>query len=163
MMRLAMRLFVSPVSIAVIDLLVLLPVVLAVGTVAFDTWGGKLDEPLEIAERIGVLLIGWGVALEERGALRRIFRTTVPGREAFEDALDELCHASGIGLLILGLFSEIGVAAIRLPNHITPTEGFDPAVLVASTVFIAVGAVILAIHLARLITAFFTGRLPQPH
>ena len=159
MIRTLIRLLTTPVAILLIGTIIFLPILLAVMTVAQDMLHGKFDEPLEIVERIGVVLIGWGVALEEREALRSIFRTTEPGREEFERGIDSLCHVSGIGLLIFGLFSEIGTAAIRLPNSITPTEGFDPVVLGISTFFIALGGAVLLNNILRLLIAVVTGRV----
>ena len=163
MVRFATRLFLSPVSIVLLDLLILAPTTLSIVTVLLDLSHGKLDEPLEILESIGVVLIGWGVAIEERPSQREIFKLTATANDTFEAGVDVLCHGSGIGLLIFGLFSEICVAAVRLPNHIVPTEGFDPVVLGIGAFFIILGAYVLAQHIVRLVMAMVWGRVPAPH
>lgn len=163
MVRLALRVFLFPASIAVLDLVILVPVVLSIVTVLSTLWHGKLEEPMDILEGVGVVLIGWGVAIEERPSLRTIFKLTETGDPAFEAGIDLLCHSSGVGLLIFGLFSEIAVAAVRLPNDIVPTEGFDEWVLCFSTLFIGLSAYVLAQHIVRLMIAVIWRRVPAPH
>lgn len=163
MVRGAIRLFVKPWSIITIDVLILLPILLSIVTIVGDLLAGKLDEPMEILEGVGVVLIGWGVAIEERPSLREIFFLRGGDREEIEVGIDTLCHSSGIGLLIFGLFAEIAVTAVRLPNHIIPTEGFDPVVLCFSTLLVAVGSYILAHHIVRMVLATVWGNIPVPH
>ena len=163
MIRTAIRLFMLPVSIAFVDVIILVPLVLSIVTVIQDLMQGRLDEPMEILEGVGVVLIGWGVAIEERPSLREIFHLEGGSNERLEKGIDDLCHASGIGLLIFGLFAEIAVTAVRLPQHIVPTEGFDPAVLVISLVFIGFGAYVLVQHVVRMIVAIVWKRVPPPH
>lgn len=163
MVRFGIRVFLLPASIALLDLLILAPIVLSLVVVVQDLTHGKLDEPLEILESIGVVLIGWGVALEERPSIREIFGLVGTANEEFERGIDSLCHSSGVGILIFGLFSEICVAAVRLPNEISPTEGFDPVVLYIGAAFVVLGAYVLVQHIVRLAIALFTGRVPAAH
>lgn len=163
MVRQAIRVFMLPISIALLDLIILIPLVLSIFTVIMDLMHGKLDEPMEILEGVGVVLIGWGVAIEERPSLREIFRLNSGANEAREKGVDELCHSSGIGLLIFGLFAEIAVTAVRLPQSVVPTEGFDPLVLCISTIFVAIGTYILLQHLVRMVIVIVWGRVPEPH
>jgi hypothetical protein len=163
MVRVAIRLFVLPISIVLMDLIILVPLVLSIVTVVQDLLHGRLDEPMEILEGVGVVLIGWGVAIEERPSLREIFHLEGGTNELLKKGIDDLCHASGIGLLIFGLFAEIAVTAVRLPQHIVPTEGFDPAVLVVSLGFIGLGAYVLVQHVVRMAIAIVWKRVPTPH
>lgn len=163
MVRFAMRVFMLPISIAVMDLIILLPLLLSIVTVINDLLHGKLDEPMDILEGVGVVLIGWGVAIEERPSLREIFRLEHGPNELLEKGIDGICHASGIGLLIFGLFAEIAVTAVRLPNNVVPTEGFDHVVLWVSVFFIGLGTYILIQHIVRLVIAIVWGRVPAPH
>jgi hypothetical protein len=163
MVRFAMRVFMLPVSLVVMELIILVPIVLSIMTVIQDLIHGGLDEPMETLEGVGVVLIGWGVAIEERPSLRKIFHLEDGPNEALEKGIDELCHSSGIGLLIFGLFAEIAVTAVRLPNHIVPTEGFDPVVLCVSVFFIMLGTYVLAQHIVRMVMAIVWGRVPAPH
>jgi hypothetical protein len=163
MVRFAMRIFMLPVSIAIMELIIFVPIVLSVITVLDDLMHGKLDEPMEILEGVGVVLIGWGVAIEERPSLREIFHLEDGPNEALEKGIDVLCHSSGIGMLIFGLFAEIAVTAVRLPNHVVPTEGFDHVVLCVSVFFVVLGTYVLVQHIVRLMIAILWGRVPAPH
>lgn len=107
---------------------------------------GAPDHTHELCESlvgVGVIMIGWGVALEERHSLRHIFR--MPGLEdPQQGALDHLCHNYGVGLLIMGLFSEILVEFVRLPNAIIDTSGYNALVLGASDAMLGVCLIFLA-------------------
>ena len=72
--RAAIRIFFKPAVILLIDLLILVPILLSIVSIVADLLGGKLDLPMDIQEEIGVVLIGWGVAMEERVWVRQIFR-----------------------------------------------------------------------------------------
>ena len=161
--RAAIRIFFKPAVIVLIDLLILVPILLSIVSIVADLLGGKLDLPMDIQEEIGVVLIGWGVAMEERVSVRQIFRLIGGTDEPFQAGIDVLCHSSGVGLLIFGLFSEIAVAAIRLPSHIVPTGGIEAPVLLVGLAFIALSAYILGQHIIRLLIAVVWGRVPQPH
>lgn len=163
MIRFAMRVFLHPACIALLDLIILVPVLLSIVSVLMALWHGHLDEPTDTLEGVGVILIGWGVAIEERSSLRSIFGLAGTGEASFEAGVDLLCHASGIGLLIFGLFSEIAVVAVRLPNNIVPTEGFDDVVLYISTLFVCLSVYVLAQHVVRLLIAMIWGHVPAPH
>lgn len=163
MVRFAMRVFMMPVAIVLIELIILIPVLLSIMTAVQDLFHGKLDEPMEILEGVGVVLIGWGVAVEERPSLREIFHLEGGTNEALEKGIDVLCHSSGIGMLIFGLFAEIAVTAVRLPNHVVPTEGFDDVVLYISTLFVGLGTYVLVQHIVRLVMAIAWGRVPRSH
>lgn len=158
-----MRVFLSPISITLIDLVILIPLALGIFTVTRDLWAAPhLEHTLDILEGMGVILIGWGVAVEERRSLREIFHLSHPDA-ARDDAIDTVCHTSGIGLLIFGLFAEIAVEAVRLPNDIVYTQGFDEVVAWISLLFLALGAVVLIHHIGALVGAAFLGIRPAPH
>jgi hypothetical protein len=109
---------------------------------AFDGAHAHNHELSEALTGVGVVLIGWGVALEERHALRHIFR--MPNLEAPEETrIDDLCHYYGVGLLLMGLFSEMLVEFVKLPNEIVNTDGIEHFVLGASAVMLGAGLVML--------------------
>ena len=98
--RVLFQLLVHPWTVALANATIVL--VLALGFLYMQRTG---MEPLKTAEEVisglGVILIGWGVALEERHKLREIFGLTGE-REAREEAIDETCHRFGLGLLLFG-------------------------------------------------------------
>lgn len=139
--RVLFQLLVHPWTVALANATIVL--VLALGFLYMQRTG---MEPLKTAEEVisglGVILIGWGVALEERHKLREIFGLTGE-REAREEAIDEACHRFGLGLLLFGLFAEIMVEAVRIPDDIINTSGIEKSVLAAAVALLGIGALLL--------------------
>ena len=96
----------------------------------------------EIITGLGVILIAWGVALEERHKLREVFGL-VAGHEPAEEAIDESCHRYGVGQLLFGLFAEIGVEIVRIPDEVINTAGIEKPVLAAAAFLLVIGLVLL--------------------
>ena len=154
MFRVPMRLLLSPVAIAILDLVILVPMVLAIVDVLQSViMRHDFREPLEIVTGIGIIMIGWGVALEERFPLREIFGLTGGPDEEWQVHIDHLCHHVGVGELLLGLFAEICAEIVKLPSHIVNTEGLEHALVGVSVALMALGAVTLAVHVVRLLAS----------
>jgi hypothetical protein len=162
MIRLLMLFVLAPFTIAVVDLLILIPLALVMIEVIYILALGKhIQEALEVVTGIGVILIGWGVALEERHDLREIFNIHTHNEE-WQSGIDFSCKSTGIGALVFGLFAEMCIEAIKLPNHIINTEGLNEGVVALSMVFLALTAYILIRHIVLLVPAALRRRLPPP-
>jgi len=96
----------------------------------------------DIIEGLGVILIAWGVAMEERHKLREVFGL-IGNDEDREQAIDESCHRYGVGQLLFGLFAEIGVELVKIPDELFNTEGIESFVLGISALLLAAGLVLL--------------------
>jgi hypothetical protein len=162
MVRFCVRVFISPLVLAAINLLLLIPLVLAIVDVSINLGRGQAADQalIDVVEGMGVLLIGWGVAIEERRSLREIFRLTGASDEARQGRLDEICHAAGLGLLIFGLFAEMCIEGIRIPNHILNTEGINEVVLGISLLFMAICVWILGRSVVGIVAAGFFASEP---
>jgi hypothetical protein len=152
MFRPLARLLVSPVVIALFDLLLLIPLVLAI----FDVMKrihlhDAQHANIEVITGIGVLMIGWGVVLEERKTLREMFGIVHEGDPVREENLDHSCHHFGLGQLVLGLLAEMFVEFVHLPDAIVNTSGIEASVLAAALLAVMTGAIFLLIHVVRLI------------
>jgi len=159
MFRFLMQIALAPLTIAVVDLLVLIPLALVLIEVFQILASGKnFHDALEVITGIGVILIGWGVALEERHDLREIFNIHSHNEE-WQSGIDATCRATGIGALVFGLFAEMCIEAIKMPNHIINTEGINEALVGLSMLFLALTAYVLVRHIALLIPAALRGRL----
>jgi hypothetical protein len=97
-----------------------------------------------------VVLIAWGVALEERHSLREIFGLDVGVDEAREARIDQLCHRYGLGQLLLGLFSEMGVEFVRVPDRVINTAGIEGEVIVFSAVLLTICIVMLLTQIGQM-------------
>jgi len=96
----------------------------------------------DILEGLGTILVALGVALEERETLLRFFGVYPADLTPMQSRIDHHCHGYGLLLLLVGLFIEVAVYAIRMPN--LEAIDFDPALLLIGAVLCAVGAVLLA-------------------
>jgi len=151
-----LRFLISPLFIAAVDVLILFPMVLTLVDVAGSvSRRGDTHEPVTITSTVALMMIGWGVALEEREVIRRMFGAKGRADEAWQAHIDELCHHYGVAQLVLGLFAEIAVALISLPDRIINTVGYEHTLLVISLVLIAIGTLIQIRHVFVLIATLW--------
>lgn len=92
----------------------------------------------EILEGLGTILVAFGVAAEERDTLLKFLHVYPEGRTPAQARTDHHCHGYGLILLLLGLFVEVSVYIIRMPD--LNTVDFDPALIVAGCALSAAGA-----------------------
>ena len=101
---------------------------------------------------MGVVLIGWGVVLEERHGVANLLGGAPSGNPAAEAASDGRCHRAGLSLLVLGLIAEIFVQCVEVPDHIINTDGLERVVLTGGDAVLALGLatlVSLSVRLTR--------------
>ncbi len=91
----------------------------------------------EILEGLGTILVAFGVAAEERETLLKFLRVYPEGRTPEQARTDHHCHGYGLILLLVGLFVEVTVYLIRMPD--IPTVDFDPALIVTGSVLSIAG------------------------
>jgi hypothetical protein len=146
------RFLISPLSIAAINLLILWPLVLSVADLIESIRIHRdFNEAVDTVSTIAIVLIGWGVALEERHVLRGVFGMEGRPDERWQHGIDEACHRAGVGVLILGLFAEVCSEMIHLPNRIIDTGGREHPLLAVGTVLLSLGGLILARLIIQLI------------
>lgn len=153
-----LRLLISPLAIAAINLLILVPMALSVVDVAGTVYRhGDFNEPVDIVTTISTVMIGWGVALEERHILREMLRMVGRADEEWQAAIDNLCHRVGVGVLVLGLFAEICAEIVHLPDRIIDTDGRELLFVAAGNLLIAVGCLIMLRLVVKLLAAYWDG------
>jgi hypothetical protein len=154
-----LRVLISPSGIAAVNLLILWPLVLSIVDVIEGIWIHRdFNEAVDTVSTIAIILIGWGVALEERHVLREVFRMSGRPDERWQHGIDEACRRAGVGVLILGLFAEICAELIHLPNRIIETGGSEHPLLAIGTFFLAVAGLILMRLLVQLIGSLWVRR-----
>lgn len=153
------RALISRYAIALIEFVIVIPMILAVREVPQMLWNQPdIHEPMDIVTGIGIIMIGIGVVLEERKALRVILGLTGGPDEVWQEHLDESCHHYGVGQLVLGLIAEICIEMIKIPNSIIYTGEVDDYLVAAGCVFVAIGALFLLKHIVTLV---FLMKSPQ--
>ena len=151
-------------SIVVFNALIAMPLTLALFEIFALLWGAGLQshesiqEAGHLIEGLGVILIGWGVVLEERNGVSHLLGGTPNENSETETAIDGLCHHAGLALLVLGLIAEILVQCVEVPDHIINTDRIERVVLTVGAVFLALGLAMLARLSVRL--AMFRGSGP---
>jgi hypothetical protein len=126
------------IALSILTLRVMFPMI-------FDTDNNTLE--LEnISEYMGVILIGYGVAVEERQSFMGIFKLYPAFKTTLQKHVDHLCHEYGLCYLLLGLFMEICVACIKIPNVIIDTNHIEFAIFSFSAVFLAWNTVLMLRH-----------------
>jgi hypothetical protein len=93
------------------------------------------------------IFVAYGVALEERDSLMQFFKLYPTYWNHAEEATDKACHFYGLCILLLGLFMEVSVELVKLPNTILNTEGIE-VVIFAVGLFFSVVALLLLIRLS---------------
>jgi hypothetical protein len=107
---------------------------------------GNVLELEDTSEYLGVILIGYGVAVEERQAFMRIFRLYPAFETSLQERVDHLCHEYGLCYLLLGLFMEMCVACIKVPNTIINTENIESVLFAVSSFFLTWNAILMLRH-----------------
>ncbi|NLI82693.1 MAG: hypothetical protein GX443_13540 [Deltaproteobacteria bacterium] len=99
-----------------------------------------------MSDGLGTIFIGYGVVIEERGTLMDFFGLYPEHFNQRQDAVDHLCHWYGLMYLILGLFMEIGVQIIKIPNRLINTMGMEGPIFGVNIVFMLLALLLLVRH-----------------
>ena len=84
----------------------------------------------EVLAGLAAILVAFGVATEERGTLLSFIGLYPNGQTPRQERENHYCHGYGVSLLLLGLFAEVAVYLIRMPD--LNTADFDPALIAVS-------------------------------
>lgn len=107
----------------------------------------------EMSESMGVILIGYGVAVEERHSFMSIFRLYPEHASKTQDRVDDVCHAYGLFYLLLGLFMEICVACVKMPKTVINTSNMEYVIFSVSAFFLTWSSILLVRHCGFLLFA----------
>lgn len=151
MIRIVGRLLISRAATIAIDLVVMVLMALSLYELLreFAVLPGRSDAK-EIITDVSVIMIGWGVALEERGSVRDVFGIRGGSDDAWQDRIDHASHGVGVLLLLFGLFAEIFEQLVTLPRSVISTEPFHDVLLAIATLFVAGGLIVLGRHVVML-------------
>jgi hypothetical protein len=102
----------------------------------FDQIEGLLGGP-------SAIFVAYGVALEERDYLMQFFKLYPTYWNHAEEATDQYCHFYGLCILLLGLFMEVSVEIVKIPNNLLNTEGIEGVIFGVGFLFSVVTSVLL--------------------
>ena len=136
--QLCKRVIASPWLLLVMNAMIVLIAMTALAdmlTLAQDTLA-NLTELENASDAVATIYIAYGVATEERGSLMEFSGVYPALRSPLQMALDHASHCYGLSLLVVGLFMEIGVQLIKLPDSIMNTNGLEYAIFGINALFI---------------------------
>ncbi|MYL82283.1 hypothetical protein GTA51_03910 [Desulfovibrio aerotolerans] len=146
------NLFLTAVS--ALSLWVMIPMI-------YDTASHGLE--LEnISEYLGVILIGYGVAVEERQTFMSIFKLYPEFQSPFQTTVDHLCHEYGLCYLLLGLFMEACVACIKIPDAIIDTQNIEDVIFSISALLL-LGCTLLMVNQSWKLVQLKAGAADEQH
>lgn len=96
-----------------------------------------------VIDGIAGMLVAGGVFFESREPLRNMALRKKHETLPIEGMVNEVAHHNGMGLLLVGLFMEIGTAFIGLPKRVIDTSGLETAVFGLCLFFTVVAVIIL--------------------
>jgi hypothetical protein len=106
---------------------------------------------VDVMDGLGTILIGYGVATEERHALRDMTGHLPRIDRAWEAAIDKHCHSQGLLLLVFGLLNEVCMACIHIPHHILDERGIEQHLLTLASVFLLICVWVMALYSLRML------------
>lgn len=109
-------------------------------------WKTLEHELIEVIEGLAVVLIGYGVALEERESFGEMAGLIGKGHEVFEQALDKMAHHAGVWLVVLGLFSEVAIKLVEIPNTIVDASFVERPLRMLAVAIKALTIGIMSLH-----------------
>lgn len=103
-----------------------------------------IDEMVHMCNGIAVILYGFGVAIEFRGSLMKMFNLYPAFSTPLQEETDRICHSFGIYFLLLGLVQEILVHLVIMPHRLFHLHGREEYIF-AICVFIQTMVIFLLI------------------
>ena len=85
----------------------------------------QLQEMEGLVDGLAGILVAGGVFLESRETLRNMALRKKEEEDPTQLALNQVAHHNGMGLLLVGLFMEIGTALTGLPKRVFDFSGLE--------------------------------------
>ena len=99
-----------------------------------------------LLDGVGVILVAYGVALEERETLMKFFKLYPGLQNEREERIDKIYHFYGLWFLLLGLFMEVAVEIVKIPYSLFNIPYIEAFIFGAGSFFSVIAAVFLLRH-----------------
>jgi hypothetical protein len=108
----------------------------------------QLGEMEGLVDGLAGILVAGGVFLESRETLRNMALRKKAEKDPTQVVLNQIAHHNGMGMLLVGLFMEIGTALIGLPKRVFDISGLER--LIFGVCFaLSVGAFIIMLDFVK--------------
>lgn len=126
----------------------------------FNASDHAIGEMEELLDGFGGILVAVGVFMEERETLRKMSGFEVKN-VVLNDYLNEVAHHNGMGLLLMGLFIEIGTQIIEVPPRVINTNGMENGIFTICFILSSITFIILLDFLKDYIKTYFLKKYKQ--
>jgi hypothetical protein len=106
----------------------------------------NVKEVDDILNAIATIFVAYGVALEERETIYRIFGSIQTAASALEEKLNHLAHDYGLMFLVVALFVEVTSEIVKIPGLTFKTPYLEESMVVSG--------IALTIYMLALLFAF---------
>ncbi len=143
--------------ICIIMLITSLPLVAELTHFVFNYWKAnptleEIGEMQELIDGYGGILVAAGVFFEERETLIHLSHKRNQKEQAeptvLETYLNLIAHHNGMGILLMGLFVEIGSQIMEMPSRVINTDGIEVYIL-AICLFLSYVAIIIQLDFIK--------------
>ena len=110
------------------------------------------EEMERTLEGIATIFVAYGVVLEERESLLRIFRYYPRFVSDLESRVDHVCHDYGVLFLVIGLLVEVAAELVKIPNRIVNTDNLEGILFGVGLLLLVAGGYYTAEFCHRLFT-----------
>jgi uncharacterized BrkB/YihY/UPF0761 family membrane protein len=115
-----------------------------------------LDEMEDLIDGLAGILVAAGVFFEERETIRNITAHKTSETNPTHIYLNEVAHHNGMGMLLVGLFMEIGTLVVRLPERVvTVTHTVEKYIFVVCFLLSVLAFVIMFDFLKDFVKTYF--------
>lgn len=103
----------------------------------------NIEDLEDMIDVLAVIFVAYGVALEERDSLMSIFQLYPDKFSRIQEFIDHVCHQYGLSLLLMGLFMELAVQLVKVPNRIVNTNGIEWLIFSVASIFIMASTIMM--------------------
>jgi hypothetical protein len=107
-----------------------------------------LEEMEGLIDGLAGILVAGGVFFESRETLRNMALRKKEEEDPLQIALNEVAHHNGMGMLLVGLFMEIGTALTGLPKRVFDFSGVERGIF-AVCFALSLGALIIMLDFVK--------------
>lgn len=97
------------------------------------------DEMERALEGMAAIFVAYGVLLEERESLLKIFRFYPRFASEEESRTDHVSHTYGVLFLVIGLLVEVATGLVKIPDRIFNTVTLETSLFAVGTVLLIAG------------------------
>jgi hypothetical protein len=121
----------------------------------------QIEEIERLVDGLAGILVAGGVFFESRETLRNMALRKKEELDATQVALNQVAHHNGMGMLLVGLFMEIGTALTGLPKRVFDISGLERGIF-AICFALSLGALIIMFDFVKDFARTYLRVAPPP-